>query len=413
MAHALSRSEEFGSLLHHLRMSRGLRLRDLGPPSTIDSYEHGRRRPRNVAQVRRLAARLAVEDNVLLAPLGMAADVTRVGTAWEALLARDARQAAAGAQRRVRAAAAAADTAGAVRWGYAHNRALAAQSLIPLPVSTDGQVTVPDLITAAGHALAADAWPTARVLLDTARPLVPPASPWWGYYAALSAQLLSVLGNVAEADRYARAAYVHHVADQDPWRAMLAAAVVVLNATRQTPIQLPGDMMRVLDGWRRPDGRPDPLVQAWSLDARARDALGTGDVARLRALSQRLTRLLQTEPAVEPEAHRIIEMSAWVSALDGRPAEALARLDQALVRAVALGLPGFQLLDTILSDCALAWRAGDPRAPRQSEWLVTLLRAYGAGPRAAGMPGAADDSSDDSPGGTRLFGTFPGLLEGR
>lgn len=409
MAYAQPSPEAFGPLLHRLRLARGLRLRDLGPPSTIESYETGRRIPHNVALVRRLAARLGVDDAVLLAPLGPTPYSNPAWSEWQTLLHDNPRKAAAAARHRVRAAIAAADTPAAVQWDYAYNRALATQALIPLPLSDEGRLSVPDLITAAGHAVAVDAWRTALVLLEAARPLVLPANPCFGYYAALAAQLLSAQGAWAEADRYARAAYDHACAEPDPWKAMLAAAIVVLNATRHTPVRLPEDMLQVLDDWRRPDGHPDPLVQAWVLDARARLALDVGDAGQVRQLSRRLTRLLQAEPTVEPEAHRIIEMAAWALALDGRPAEGMGHLDQALLRAVTLEMPGFQLLDSFLSDCRLAWQAGDARAPRQTEWLLTVLAARGAEQRAAVLPGKPEGGTPPDARLFRSFGTFLAL----
>lgn len=371
-------TETFPKRLQRLRQERGLRLRDLGKPSTIAQYEAGTRRPRKFLTILHLAQVLQVPPEVLADPLGITAVTltpqmrTVIDTMTE-----DPAEATRLATEYMHAAETRGATSELWGWNYVVSR-LARQAPSRLPLNAEGRMDIDQAISLAAQWIDRDRWVLAASLLECLSGICPPSSPFYGRLAHNAALSYGLLGRVPESLQWADRALTWGADRQDGWWQVLEAGII-----SALLCEVPGyedrldQAFAMLEAWR-PAGAPEPLIQSWLGIGRAARALRTGHPADARRRVRGLLALLESEPAVQPDLVSIADVHARVVALDDGPAAGLAVLEPAMALAERRGDPGYALLSGRLTAVELAIKAERPGAERQLAWLIGYLGGIGA-----------------------------------
>lgn len=369
--------ETFGQRLRRLRTARGLRLRDLGVPSSVRQYESGARLPRSVRVVSHLAQVLDVPIDHLLTvlPTERQGWTPRMAAVLE-LLEKDPASALALArceqQESVRH--------GATEkiWGWAHVVArLAGHVSELLPIDADGYLDPASTLDTACRWIVEDHWSAAAILLESLRTIIPPASPYFGRLAHNTALVNSVLGRTEKALEWNSAAERWGRDQADAWWSVLTAGITVsltwdIDQYRERFQRA----VRTLESWRQADGQPDALALTWADNARASQTLMKEDLRSAHHWIGRLTARLAIEDSVQPEATNIADVQAQLLALEGNPAAALEVIDRALRN--AQDMPSYALVPAWITSTALAVALDTPDADRRWNWLTLRLSCEGA-----------------------------------
>lgn len=369
--------ETFGERLRRLRTARGLRLRDLGPPSSIAQYEAGTRIPRSPRVVAKLASALDVPVDTLLTTLpsrcrGFTQNMHEVLS----LASQDAQAALAESLAQRNTAIRHGATEEIWLWDHVVSR-LARQTTNMLSIDVDGRIDFASALDLGCRWLANDHWQEAALLFESLRPHVPFVSPYFGRLAHNAAIAYSALGLSDEAIGWNTASLNWGLSQADGWWVLLASGVTVSLAW-EDPQHEPmfQKALGILEDWRKPDGRPDPLALTWADNARASAALARGQLAEARHWIQRLTQRLQVEEAVQPEAVNIAEVQAQALAIEGKPAAALEEVDRALAN--AQDMPSYALIPAWMTSVSLALALAAPDAEMRWTWLTVRLACGGA-----------------------------------
>ncbi len=371
-------AESFGERLRRLRQERGLRLADLGAPSTIAQYESGSRKPHQFATILHLARVLDVPPEVLADPLGISSvsltPQMRHVISLAAINPSEATRIATEYQRSAEIRGATSEIWG---WGYVVGR-LARCAPATLPLSAEGRMDIEQAISLAAQWIDQDRWLLGVSLLESLAAICPPSSPFYGRLAHNAALAYYVMGRTQESLQWADRALAWGADRQDGWWEVIESGVVAAALC-----DIPGydqrldQALTVLDAWR-PQGAPEPLVLSWAGTARAIRALRTGRLHEARDLVRFLLGLLDSEPDVQPDLASIADVQARVVSIDQSPTAGLAVLEPMLAVAERRGDPGYALLPAQMTAMELAIKTQRPGVERDLAWLVGYLGGIGA-----------------------------------
>ena len=368
----------FGSLLRELRIARGLRLVDLGHPTTIHHYESGRNFPRSRETVRAIAKKLSVDSSVLFEALGWSnGPVSQRVQAVRALISSSPEEAAAAAQKGLDRAVSLGMVDELYQWQLTLSQARRTIGAGPLPVDFRGRGDLDAWRVRATELIQQDAWFAAAVVLESLLAFMPPDHGSYGKTLYNLAVAQAALGEYSTAEQHARHGWQWACDHQDYWLSVMMCESVAHYAVadRRTA---PPDAISVLRYYQG-DVASRRFVDCWLDDAMAHDAACRGDwrTAQVHAAALK-RRVAQYPEELGSESLRAAKAQAMFLWTRGQYQPALAVLDPALMAAVDQGTPGYQLIDSLILAGECAWLGHNPDASWRISWLEGWLGGLSA-----------------------------------
>lgn len=362
---------DFAATLKRWRLERDLTQRGLGlPASTVAEWERGSRRPRNAAQIVRLAQALSLPVEEVYQALGLTPPVpSEDAPANLEDLFRKTREALLRAYRQGDTAAMAACQERLRELGPKIPERVAAEFLAGHAVDP---MAIVDL---GGMLFHVDQWPAAVLALEGALKVVPEASPLRSRVESNLGMIYAALGEFEAALAHDQAYLALASEQNDGWLSVLAHGQWVEHQLQNNPLD--PELPRHLDAltrWNASGIRTDPFIEVWERLSRAQVAMASGEEREAGGFIESVREQLRTLPELASEALSVALVSARHGRLYHSPAAALDQLRQSL-QDFGRGRPLAERLLVQQELCRLA-QAADLAEARL--WQLTLLSTYGA-----------------------------------
>lgn len=353
---------KFAQWVRTTRAARGLTQSQVSlPAGTIGNYELGRRIPKTFMQKQKLAQALQVSLDAVYDALG-ADDAAGVPDVYTLIRTGQSAAAYEAVQRLQLESYRTGDTTILAE----------AQQLLSLLTALQPGLTVSSH-TVIEHPLQALEWGTAALrqnqwisakgFFGAASQSLASSSDLWGRLCNNVAITHQALGDLDAAVAWDRQYIAWATARQDAWQTVIAHALALMHEIMRDPLASTLHAhYPILDQWRDvKQGRPDPLVQCWLLDAQARAAIARSQSTEAHHLVTLYVRILHDNPRCRGERLRLADVQAQLLALEGQPERGATLLQTVLGQPDLLHEPGYVRLEVAqtwarLAPTVLAWR---------------------------------------------------------